>query len=177
LKEEAALQENKSRENSVEEKTKYFHTAGSENSNHLKNPENIFRLAFSATFHCLIGCGLGEVLGMVLGTLLNADNHTTMFLGIIFGIIGGFGLGVVPLRRAGFTWKFALKQVLIAEGLSIAVMETFEVLVQVYTPGLMEAQLTDSIFWLGMLFGLAAGFIAAYPVNYVFVKKGIRHNH
>jgi hypothetical protein len=139
--------------------------------------ENYFKLAFSATLHCLIGCGLGEVLGMILGTLFLLSNHATMILAIILGFIGGFGLGVIPFRKAGYTWKAALKQVLIAEGLSIAVMETFEVLVQVYTPGVMEAGLTDSIFWIGMLLGLIAGFIAAFPVNYIFVKKGIRHHH
>ena len=139
--------------------------------------ESYFKLAFSATFHCLIGCGLGEVLGMVIGTALLLSNHETMILAIILGFIGGFGLGIVPLKRAGWSWKAAFKQVLIAEGLSIAVMETFEVLVQVYTPGVMEAGLTDGIFWLGMLLGLIAGFIAAFPVNYIFVKKGIRHQH
>jgi hypothetical protein len=41
----------------------------------------------------------------------------------------------------------------------------------------MEAGLTDAIFWYGMLLGLIAGFIAAYPINYMFVKKGIRHMH
>ncbi len=136
-----------------------------------------FRLAFSATLHCLLGCGLGEVAGMIIGTMLAMDNHSTMILAIILGFIGGFGLGIIPLKRAGFSWKFAIKQVFIAEGLSIAVMETFEVLVQVYTPGVMEAGLTDAIFWYGMLLGLIAGFIAAYPINYIFVKKGVRHMH
>lgn len=56
-------------------------------------------------------------------------------------------------------------------------METFEVLVQVYTPGVMDAGLTDGIFWFGMLLGLIAGFIAAFPVNYIFIKKGYGHQH
>ena len=144
---------------------------------HSHHKENYFKLAFSATLHCLIGCGLGEVLGMVIGTLLNMSNHATMITAIILGFIGGFGLGVIPLKKAGYSWKAAFKQVLVAEGLSIAVMETFEVLVQVYTPGVMDAGLGDSIFWIGMTLGLIAGFIAAFPVNYIFVKKGIRHHH
>lgn len=139
--------------------------------------ENYIKLALSATLHCLIGCGLGEVAGMILGTFFGLSNHGTMILGIVLGFIGGFGLGIIPLRKAGYSWKAAFKQVLIAEGLSIAVMETFEVVVQVYTPGVMDAGLTDSIFWVGMLLGLIAGFIAAFPVNYLFVRKGIRHHH
>ena len=139
--------------------------------------ENYFGLAFSATLHCLIGCGLGEVLGMVIGTWLHMSNAATMILAIILGFVLGFAFGMVPLMRAGFPFNRAFKQVLIAEGLSIAVMETFEVLVQVYTPGVMDAHLTDWVFWKGMLLGLIAGFIAAFPVNYIFVKRGIRHQH
>ncbi len=148
-----------------------------EEHKHHVGKENYFKLALSATLHCLIGCGLGEVLGMILGTLFLLGNHSTMILAIILGFVGGFGLGVIPLRKAGYTWAQAFKQVLIAEGLSIAVMETFEVIVQVYTPGVMDAGLSDGIFWIGMLLGLIAGFIAAFPVNYIFVKRGIRHHH
>ena len=79
--------------------------------------------------------------------------------------------------RAGLGWSHSVKQVLVAEGLSILVMETAEVLVQVYTPGVMEAGLSSPLFWFGMLLALVAGFIAAYPVNYILVGKGIRHQH
>jgi hypothetical protein len=41
----------------------------------------------------------------------------------------------------------------------------------------MHASLTDSIFWIGMFLSLVAGFLAAFPVNYVMVKKGVRHQH
>jgi hypothetical protein len=146
-------------------------------SNQKQVKENHFWLAFSATWHCLIGCGLGEILGMVIGTWQGMSNASTMILALSLGAVLGLLFGMVPLLRAGFSVKRALKQVLIAEGLSIVVMETVEVLVQVYTPGVMEAHLTDWIFWKGMLMGLTAGFIAAFPVNYLFVRKGIRHQH
>jgi hypothetical protein len=146
-------------------------------SNQKRVKENHFWLAFSATWHCLIGCGLGEILGMVIGTWQGMSNASTMILALSLGAVLGLLFGMLPLLRAGFSVKRALKQVLIAEGLSIVVMETVEVLVQVYTPGVMEAHLTDWIFWKGMLMGLTAGFIAAFPVNYLFVRKGIRHQH
>ena len=136
-----------------------------------------FRLAFSATWHCLLGCGLGEVAGMAIGTALHWDNVSQMALAIVLGFVGGFGLGIVPLLKAGFSWGRAFKQVLVAEGLSIVVMETAEVLTQVYTPGVMHAHITDAIFWLGMLLGLAVGFAAAFPVNYFMIKRGVRHAH
>jgi len=81
------------------------------------------------------------------------------------------------LLRAGFDFSRALRQVFIAETLSIVVMETTEVLVQVYTPGVMQAGLDSWLFWAGMSLALTAGYIAAFPVNYVLVGKGIRHVH
>lgn len=50
-------------------------------------------------------------------------------------------------------------------------------LAEVYIPGVMEAGLGEGIFWLGMLAALAAGFAAAFPVNLILVKNGIRHRH
>ncbi|MEW5875457.1 MAG: DUF4396 domain-containing protein [Candidatus Zixiibacteriota bacterium] len=135
------------------------------------------RLATSATIHCLIGCGIGEVLGMTVGMALHMSNVGTIVLAVIAGFVLGFAFGLWPLLRAGFGWGRAARQVLIAEGLSIAVMETAEVLVQVYTPGVMEAGLHDSMYWIGMGIALVAGFAAAYPVNYILIKRGVRHQH
>jgi F0F1-type ATP synthase assembly protein I len=139
--------------------------------------ENTLKLVISATLHCLLGCGIGEVIGVILGTVFNLDMFTTMVIAIILGFVFGLFLGVLPLIRASFTFKNALKTVIIAEGLSIAVMEAFEVLTQVVIPGVMEAGLSEPIFWYGMIASLAVGFIAALPVNYVMIKKGVRHQH
>ena len=138
---------------------------------------SIFKLSVSATLHCLIGCGIGEVLGVIIGTAFGLDMVTTMIIAVILGFIGGLLLGVLPLLRASFTFKNALKTVIIAEGLSITVMEAFEILTQILIPGVMEAGLTEPIFWYGMIAALAVGFIAALPVNYVMIKKGVRHQH
>ena len=134
-------------------------------------------LATSATVHCLAGCGLGEVFGVVIGVALGFTRLGTIALAVSLGFVLGFALGVVPLFRAGYTTKAAFRQVLIAEGLSIGVMETTEVLVEVYTPGVMESGLSSPIFWMGMGLALTAGFIAAWPINYWLIGKGIRHVH
>ena len=135
------------------------------------------RLAFSATLHCLLGCGIGEVIGMIIGTALLMSNVNTLILAVVLGFVFGFILGMIPLLKAGFNFRRALKTVFIAEGLSIVVMETAEVLVEVYTPGVMQAGLSSWVFWGGMLLALTAGFIAAYPVNYYLIGKGVRHQH
>ena len=139
--------------------------------------EGRVRLALSATAHCLLGCGIGEVVGVIIGIALALSNVATLVLAVSLGFVFGLALGLVPLVRAGFGYARAIKQVLVAEGLSIVVMETAEVLVEVYTPGVMAAGLSSPVFWLGMLLALTAGFAAAYPVNYVLVGRGIRHHH
>ena len=98
-------------------------------------------------------------------------------ISILLGFVAGLLLGILPLMKVNFTIGKALKTVIIAEGLSIAVMELFEWITQMTIPGLMVAQLTDLLYWEGMIASLIIGFIAALPVNYVMIKKGIRHQH
>ena len=143
---------------------------------HTEEPSRA-RLAFSATLHCLVGCGIGEVLGIVIGTSFGMSNVDTLILAVTLGFVVGLILGIRPLLKANFDFKRALKTVLIAEGLSILVMEATEVLIEIYTPGVMASGLTSWVFWAGMLLAITGGFIAAYPVNYILIGKGIKHHH
>lgn len=63
------------------------------------------RLALRATVHCLTGCGIGEVLGMVLGTAYGWSNLTTILAAVALAFLFGYGLTLVPLRRAGLPWN------------------------------------------------------------------------
>lgn len=156
----------------------HHHHSAAEHAQFLKTEkESHFKLAISATLHCLLGCGIGEVFGIILGTYLGWGMFETMALAIILGFIFGFLLGIVPLLRKGFSIKNAFKIVFAAEFLSIAVMEAFEAGTQIVIPGVMQAGLADAIFWLGMLAALVVGFFAALPVNYYMIKRGIRHQH
>lgn len=137
----------------------------------------IIKLAANATLHCLIGCGIGEVLGMVLATWWGMSMAGSMVLAIILGFVMGFALGIIPLLRKGFSFSRAFKIVFLAEGLSIIVMEAFEVLTQASIPGVLNAGLTEPIYWIGMFISLVVGFIAAFPVNYYLIRKGVRHQH
>ena len=134
-------------------------------------------LATSATAHCLAGCGVGEVVGVVIGVSLGLSRFGTMSLAVSLGFVFGFALGMLPLLRAGFSTKRAFRQVLIAEGLSILVMETAEVIVELNTPGVMTGGLSSPVFWLGMGAALLAGFVAAWPVNYWLIGRGVTHVH
>ncbi len=148
-----------------------------EHHHHGKEEISDLRLATSATFHCLMGCGLGEIVGMLIAMYLGLAMVPSIALAVSLGFVFGFILGMRPLLKHGYNFKNAFKQVLVAEGLSIVFMETAEVLMQVYTPGFMEAGFFDPILWIGMLLALTAGFIAAWPVNLIMVKRGYRHVH
>lgn len=155
---------------------KYNH-AHADHLPHGMQQENIFKLAVSATLHCLIGCGIGEVTGMILATYWGLSMTGSMILAITLGFVFGFALGILPLLKKGISFFQSLKIVLLAEGLSIAVMEGFELFTQAAIPGVLNAGLTESLFWIGMGASLIAGFIAALPVNYYMIKRGVRHHH
>lgn len=143
----------------------------------LHGKQDNFKLAVSATIHCLIGCGIGELIGMIISLIFGLDTVSSILLTITLGFVAGMVLGVRPLIRAGFSFSKALKTIFLAEGISIAVMEGFEVLTMIIVPGVMEAGILDVLFWIGMIGGLAVGFVAALPVNYVMIKRGVRHQH
>jgi hypothetical protein len=112
-----------------------------------------------------------------LGTGLNLSNAATIGLGLMFGLIGGFGLGILPYRRQGLPFRAAARVVAITEGLSIVVMEAAEATVEIFVPGLMAATLTQTFYWIGMAAALIAGFVVAWPVNYALARRGVTHRH
>ena len=144
---------------------------------HSHHSPSLWRLTLSATIHCLVGCGLGDVIGVVIGTSLGWTNLATNVLAVILGVLGGFALGVIPWLRAKYTIAEATKKVFLTEGLSLAAMETTDVLVQSRLPMVMDGHLGSPLFWLGMSIALLAGFIVALPVNYWLVRKGVHHAH
>ena len=139
--------------------------------------ESTSKLAFSTTLHCLFGCGLGEVVGVIIGVALGLLAWQSLTIGVTLGFVFGFSLGVIPRVKAGKGFKSAFKIIFVAEFISIAVIETAEVLIEIYTPGVMSAGLTEPIFWGGMLLALSGGFIVAYPANYIMIKRGMKHCH
>lgn len=154
------------------------HKEFSKDSKHKENHnESLLPLAISATFHCLLGCGLGEITGMIISAWLGLSLVSSIILALVLGFVVGLVLGVVPLLRRNFTFRHALKLVIVGEGLSILVMESFELGTQLIIPGVMHAELSEPIFWLGMGAALIVGFIAALPVNYFMIKRGVRHMH
>ncbi|PWI11689.1 hypothetical protein DIZ27_05875 [Streptomyces sp. NWU339] len=98
-------------------------------------------MAVRATLHCLTGCAVGEILGMTIGTARLWGNVPTMVLAIALAFVFGYSLTL------------------------FAVMGLVDNAVVALTPGAMEAQLSDGLFWYALLGGFAVAFVITTPVN------------
>jgi len=135
------------------------------------------KLALQATLHCLMGCGVGDILGVIIGTIFGLPYVTRIIAGVIFGFIFGFIFSAIPLLKANISFSSASKIILTTETLSILTMEAAEAGTEVVFPGMRRMGLIHIQYWLGLITALIAGFVVAFPVNFLLVKKGIRHHH
>lgn len=133
------------------------------------------RQAVSATAHCLTGCAIGEVLGMVIGTALGWGDLPTIALAVVLAFFFGYAMTVGPVVRAGVPLRRAVRVALIADTLSITVMEVLDNAFMVAVPGAMEAGLGDLLFWASLTVALLVAFVATVPVNRWLIARGRGH--
>lgn len=136
---------------------------------------SLTRTALSATLHCLTGCAIGEVLGMVIGSALGWSNLATIVLAVVLAFFFGYSLTMLPLLRSGMALAAVLPLALVADTLSITVMEIVDNLVMLIIPGAMEAGVGSLLFWGSLAFALAVAFVAAFPVNRYLISRGKGH--
>ncbi|WP_408640296.1 DUF4396 domain-containing protein [Saccharomonospora cyanea] len=134
-----------------------------------------WRMAASATLHCLTGCAIGEVLGMVIGTALGWGNVATIVLAVALAFVFGYALSMRGILRAGVGFKQALKVALAADTVSIAVMEVVDNGVMVVVPGAMDAPLSSLLFWGALAFAFIVAFLVTTPVNKWLIGRGKGH--
>ena len=150
----------------------------SEQAHHHHVGDNIVVTSAQATLHCLTGCVIGEVAGLATGVTLGLSVWLTIALATTLAYISGFSLGLLPvMRRQNKTFWQALKLIWIGEAISIGVME-IAMNAADYAVGGMHAQSVFSpIFWIGIAVAVPAGFLAAWPVNWVLLKRDMKHCH
>ncbi|MET8308234.1 DUF4396 domain-containing protein [Micromonospora sp. NPDC005173] len=136
---------------------------------------NPTRLAVAATLHCLTGCAIGEVLGMVIGTALGWSDLATIALAVALAFVFGYALTVRPVLRSGLPLGRAIRVALVADTLSIAVMELVDNGVMLAVPGAMRAGLADPLFWGSLAGALAVAFVVTVPVNRALILRGRGH--
>ncbi|MGI5523023.1 DUF4396 domain-containing protein [Micromonospora sp. CA-259024] len=136
---------------------------------------NPTRLAIAATLHCLTGCAIGEVLGMVIGTALGWPDLGTIALAVALAFVFGYALTVRPVLRSGLPLAQAIRVALVADTVSIAVMELVDNGVMLAVPGAMRAGLADPLFWGSLAGALAVAFLVTVPVNRALIVRGRGH--
>lgn len=112
---------------------------------------------------------------MVIGTWLGWSNINTIILAITLAFLSGYSLSTLPLMRKGMGFISSLKLVFAADTLSIAVMEIVDNLTMWVIPGAMNAHVDSWHFWVSLGISLVVAFIAAWPVNYLLIKRGKGH--
>ena len=134
--------------------------------------------AASVTLHCLAGCSIGEFIGLAIGVEFGLSVAATVTLATVLAFITGFALALYPLvYRRGMTVGLAFKTVWIGEVISISVMEIAMNVTDYLVGGMSATSMFDAIFWIGFAAALVAGYICAYPVNYVMVKRNMPRCH
>lgn len=131
-------------------------------------------MAANATLHCLTGCAIGELAGLMIGVTLGLGAWPTMALATALGFASGFALGLRPLLKSGMSLAQAWRAIWLGEAISIAVMEFAMNFADYHAGGVAAASILAPRFWLGFAVALPAGFAAAWPVNYLLLRKSIK---
>lgn len=114
-------------------------------------------------------------MGLVIGTALGWGNVATIALAVVLAFFFGYSLTMLPLLRSGLALGAAIPLALVADTLSITIMEIVDNAVMLVVPGAMEAGLTSLLFWGSLAFALAVAFVAAFPVNRYLIARGRGH--
>ena len=134
-----------------------------------------WRMAVSATLHCLTGCAVGEVLGMLLSTWWGWPTLPSIALSVVLAFFFGYLLTFTGQRRAGLPVAAAVRVALAADTVSILVMEIVDNGILLIWPSAMEATLADPLFWGSLAIALAIAFVVTVPVNRAMIARGLGH--
>ena len=134
-----------------------------------------WRMAITATRHCLTGCAIGEITGMVLSTWLGWGNAANIALSIGLAFLFGYALTYTGVRRMGADHRTAVQAALASDSVSILTMEVVDTVFLLLVPGAMAATLDTTLFWWSLIVSLAVAFVAAVPVNHWLMERGKGH--
>jgi hypothetical protein len=132
-------------------------------------------LAFSATVHCLTGCALGEVVGMMIALAFGWGNLAQIALAVGLAYLFGFSLTALPLVRAGLAAGVVVSTALIADTVSITIMEVIDNLFVFFVPGAMDAGIGDPLIYIAIAGGFAVAFPFAFWANRFMIARGTGH--
>jgi Domain of unknown function (DUF4396) len=137
--------------------------------------DSSWRMAITATRHCLTGCAIGEITGMVLSTWWGWGNSANIALSVALAFVFGYALTYTGVRRMGADSRTAFQAALASDTVSILTMEIVDNLFLLLVPGAMDAGLGSALFWWSLVVSLAVAFAAAVPVNRWLIDRGRGH--
>lgn len=135
--------------------------------------DSLWRRGVRSTAHCYSGCGAGEIVGITL-----AQGILALAVGWVaavtfgFAYLFGYALTVGPLMQDGVSFGQATKDALWSETPSITIMEIVAIGADLLLAA--TAHMGDILFWMALALSLSLGFLAAFPVNVVLVKFGVK---
>jgi hypothetical protein len=131
--------------------------------------DSVWRRGARSVAHCYSGCGLGEITGLLITVgLLSLGNWWVVGTTFTLAYVAGFALTVGPLMQEGIAPAVALRDAFA----SITVMEIVAISVDLLLAG--TATLGEPLFWSSLIVSLTAGLAAAYPVNVLLIRWGVK---
>lgn len=136
--------------------------------------DTIWRRGFRSVAHCYSGCGTGEAVGVIIavGVLALKSNILIAAATFFFAYLFGYALTVGPLLQDGVSLKKALYDAFYTETASITVMEIVAISADIILAE--GATMGDVRFWNSLIISLSLGLLAAYPVNLLLIRMGVK---
>lgn len=135
--------------------------------------DSIWRRGGRSVAHCYSGCGLGEITGILVTVgLLSLGTWWVAGTTFVLAYVAGFALTVGPLMQEGIAPADALRDAFYSETASITVMEVVAIGVDLLLAR--SATMGEPLFWSSLVVSLTAGLLAAYPVNVLLIRWGVK---
>lgn len=135
--------------------------------------DSIWTRGARSVAHCYSGCGVGEITGVFITVgLLSLNNWWVAGVTFVLAYVAGFALTVGPLLQEGVGFRQAILDAFYSETASITVMEIVAILTDLLLAG--SATMSKALFWSSLIVSLTAGLVAAYPVNVLLIKLGVK---
>lgn len=135
--------------------------------------DSLWRKGFRSVCHCYSGCGAGEITGIFIALgILALGNLYVALISFTLAFVFGYAMTVGPLMQEGVPLGEALVDALYTETASITVMEVVAIGTDLWLAG--EATMGDVLFWSALAFSLSMGLLAAYPVNVLLIRFGVK---
>jgi hypothetical protein len=135
--------------------------------------DSVWRRGWRSVSHCYSGCGAGEIIGIIITIgILGWATRPAAVATFVLAYVFGYALTAGPLIQEGMAIRTALWDAFTSESASIFVMEVVAIGVGLWISG--DAGLAEPLFWNGMVVSLSCGLLAAWPVNVLLIRFGVK---